>query len=180
MKKLLAAGSIVLALSTTLFATEGHWYVGGEYGTGSGERTYDGTVSVDFDSELYTAKVGYQKDNFDKVEFQYTSKTLENSNNSSDADDVTEYKVNFVISILKLSYKEMVIPYWEAAIGYGDSDNYGGQLATHIGAGIMVNPVEQVEINVGYRYSINAGSTDYDVSYSDQHGDFIIGAAYKF
>ncbi len=184
MKKIIATTLLSGALGvSSLMAAEPHWYVGAEYTTGSGDRTYDytyGTTTVDADSSGFTIKAGYMEKDFDKVELQYTSKTLENSNNSADKDDVTELKVNFVISIMKLSYDEMVIPYWEVALGYGDSDAYGGQFATHLGIGLMVNPVEQVELSIGYRLSTNIGTTDADVTYYDQHGDVVVGAAYRF
>ena len=184
MKKITLATTIALALTTSAFAKIPQWYVGAEYATGSGDRTYDadaGNIAVGFNSSAIGLKVGKITDKFDKMEFQINMKTLENKNNASDKDDVMEYKFNGVISILSLSYKEIVIPYFEGAVGYGDSDNYGGQLATHLGLGIMYNPpIEHVEISAGYRLSTSIGSTDNYITYSDQHGNLVIGAAYKF
>jgi len=179
MKKKLLLGSLALVLSTSLLA-ESHWYIGAEYGSGSGDRAYDSSLTVGFNSSAATVKVGHMNESYDKVELQYTAKTLENENNAADSDDVAEYKINFVTSIMKLSYEEMVIPYFEVALGYGDSTNFGGQFATHLGLGVMVNPIEAVEVSVGYRLSTSIGSTDNSVSYADQHGDLIVGAAYKF
>lgn len=183
MKKLLLASSLAISLSTGALAqplTDGQWYAGVEFGSGSGQRTYDSTTDANFDSTVTTLKVGKIDKNYDKLEFQYTAKHLENSNNSSDTDDISEYKVNFALSILKLSYKEIVIPYLEVGIGIANSDAYDTQFATHLGGGVMINPTNNIELSVGYRLSTNIGNTDNDVSYTDQHSDFIIGAAYKF
>jgi opacity protein-like surface antigen len=186
MKKILTTSLLACALSvTSAFGAEPHWYAGVEYATGSGERTYDFdplSYSVDVDSSAFIVKGGYMQEDFDKIELQWSSKTLENSNNSSDDDDVMELKVNFVVSMMMISYKEMVIPYWEAAIGYADSDLDGGQLATHLGLGVMFNPIEEVELTLGYRFTTNVGTTDDsdDRLYYDQHGDVVVGAAYRF
>ena len=182
MKKVLTGSLISLVLSSGLLA-DGQWYVGGEYGIGSGDRTYDLTTnstSIDGDSKFFTLKAGHITDSFDKIEFDFTKKDIENSNDSSDTDSEKEYKLNFVLSLLSISYKTTLIPYLEAALGYGDSNAHGGQFASHLGLGLMFNPTEHVELTAGYRYSTNLGSTDSGVDYTDQFGEFLVGAAYKF
>jgi len=190
MKKIILAGSLLLSVSTTLFGADveekivtaekqSHWYLGTEYSLGYGIRIYNNSESVNVDTDGLTLKVGYEQSDYDKLEFQYTSETLTSSSNSSDKDTISEYKINAVVSIMKLRYKEMFIPYVEVALGYGSSDIYGGQLTTHLGFGAIYNPIDIVELSLGYRYSNNFGSTG-SIDYIDHEEEIVFGAVYKF
>jgi opacity protein-like surface antigen len=167
------------AMATSDSSTEEGWYVGAEMQTGSGDRTYDRLNTINVDSDGTVIRVGYIQEDFDRIELTHTSKTLANSTNANDKDEITETKIVFAPSIVKLAYKNLMVPYWEAAIGAGSSDAWGSQLSTHLGIGILSEPIDNLLVNVGYRLTSSAGTAN-TVDYGDSHSDLVIGAAYKF
>ena len=177
MKKI-AISLAVAGLLISSASAESKLYIGYEQGSGFGERTYtngNAATSVNIYSEEKSFKIGKQQDNFNKWEFEYGQQTLSNALDSSDKNEITTYKVNTIISLLSISYEDIVIPYFEVGVGLSSNDIHDGGLATHLGLGIMYNATENIQLNVKYKTNTNIGST-----FLDGYSGMQFGMAYIF
>lgn len=188
MKNIITIATLFFTLGSNLLA-DSKWYIGTEFGMGLADRTYDYSSTTKVDSTLTSFKIGKFLTPFRRFEFLYTFYTLENSaqlvNNVADldaagSDKIHEYKINYINSMSVISYKDIIIPYIEFGVGYAISESYNEKFVTHLGLGIMFNPLDYLEISTSFRYEMNNGSVNDEESYADHRNHIILGIAYKF
>jgi len=180
----------VAALTTTATA-KSDWFVGLSAGSAvDGERIYESnTMETSLDVEQVSFKIGKIQKDKDRWELEFSQHTITPTTYllGNELELVEEkfntIRFNTVTSLQFMSYKELFVPYIEAGIGWGQSDNeyLNGEFVSNLGLGVMSNLTESFQLDVKYRLDTNIGSSKTtDDVVTNSYGGMHIGVNYIF
>ncbi|WP_300427040.1 outer membrane protein [uncultured Thalassolituus sp.] len=162
-------------------------YLGAELGTGSGEETYligDQDFSSDVDHDLTRFTLGFRSHQDNRFEISYVQNDL-SSDDWSD-EQITSLNLDAVITVTEFRVR----PFVRLGFGFtnyvGSHEDIAGKnedlrgFALSGGAGLLIEVVPQLELDVGYHYTSIGWE---DLNYTDSNGntfDYDLGNDFSY
>ncbi len=180
---------LVILLVSQIFGYQKNykWYIGIDKnidGTGTRDIKYtDTNIKKEYDTNFFSIKGGYITRKKDKIELEFTKKNITYTGYYSGEDSINELKINYILLFTSLSYKKFIFPYLKGGIGFGSSNEFSKQFLSQFELGFILNLYKFIEINIGFRHSLNYGSfiqNQQQYKYTDNYDDILTGILVKF